>query len=414
MADSPRASCGVPSVPLMRFRSALSAATDLKTACTECAAVIGVDGEPPDLLLAFASPQLADLEDLPSELARTLRPRQLAGCSGGGVLAEGREIESGAGLALLAAWWPRVDGVAAVRTQSRLLSREELPGPDAPPSAWHELFEVERESIRGFAIFPDPWSFPVTPLLDGLDYAFHGVPKFGGLVSGSGGTTDQHLFLDDRHHGRGAVVVAFAGDLRIDTVVTQGCRPIGRPGTVTEGTGQDLMRVDDRTALGFLQEQIDALDETETEMARRSTMFIGLAMDPFTFDAPDDGEYLMRNIVGLDRQRGSLTIAGRPSAGRKIRFHLRDATASDDDLRRVLAGALKGPPPTGALLFACLGRGRDLYGDADHDSRAFRDAFGPVPIGGFFCNGEIGPVGVQTYLHGYTAVFALFRPGTDA
>src|SRR5262249_49623864 len=92
---------------------------------------------------------------------------------------------------------------------------------------------------------------------------------------------------------------------------------------------------------------------------------------------------------------------------------LRDKETSADDLNQVLNTYLSRAGHdhvTGALLFSCLGRGEYLYGKASHDTLSFQKKLGTIPIAGFFCNGEIGPVGGTTYLHGYTSCFALFRP----
>ncbi len=389
----------------MRFFTALSTARDRDSACTEAVAKLrtALGAAEPDLLIAFASPSLGELGAIPALVLPSSGAREFAGCSGGGVIAEGHEIEDAPGIALIAAQMPGCD------IEVRALQRVELPSPDAPPAAWHALFRSPPERIRGFIVLPDPWTFPVSVLLEGLDYAFPHAPKIGGLVSGGDRAGLHRMFAGPVTLERGAIVIAFAGDVAIEAIVAQGCRPFGRAGTVTEGAGQELVTVNGRSALDFLQDQIDSLDENGIESVKRSPMFIGLATDPFALDAGDDGEYLMRNIVGLDRKKGSLAIAGRPAIGRKVRFHLRDREASESDLQRAFARADHGPPPAAALLFSCLGRGRSLFGDADHDTRAFLDRFGEIPLAGFFCNGEIGPVGPGTYLHGYTSAFALFR-----
>ncbi|MBI5850370.1 MAG: FIST C-terminal domain-containing protein [Planctomycetes bacterium] len=389
----------------MQFRTALSTARDPDAACDEAIASLrAAFGEAsPDLVLAFATPKLGDLDRIPARLAAAFPSSAIAGCSGGGVIGAGHEIEETAGLTVLAGRLPRC------KVEVRVLQQQDLPDPDAPPGAWHALFATPHDRIRGLLVLPDPWRFPVAALLTGLDYAFPNAPKIGGLVSGGEQAGTQRVFAGETSLDQGAVVVAFSGEVIVEAVVAQGCRPIGRAGTVTAGSGQDLVTVDGQPALAFLKAQIDSLDERELEIIRSSPMFIGLAMDPFAADAPDEGEYLMRNIVGLDRKRGSLAIAGRPSVGRKIRFHLRDRDASETDLRRSFARVPASPKPAAALLFACLGRGVGLYGDADHDTRAFLSHFGDVPIAGFFCNGEIGPIGANTHLHGYTSAFALIR-----
>lgn len=393
----------------MRFRSTLSTARRLDDACAETIAELRrsfVD-EDPDLVMAFATPSLGDLDEIPRRLAKAFPRSLLGGCSGGGVIGDGHEVEDRPGMALLAGRLP------GATIETRVLRRDELPNPDAPPSTWHALFETPSARVRGLIVLPDPWRFPVGTLLTGLDYAYPDCPKVGGLVSGGDHAGAQRVFAgrgaDAKALDDGALVVVFGGQVEIAAIVAQGCRPIGRVGTITAGSGQDLVAVDGQPALAFLKSQIDSLDERELEIVRSSPMFVGLAMDPFAAETPDEGEYLMRNIVGLDRERGSLAIAGRPGVGRKIRFHLRDREASDCDLQRAFRRVQASPAPAAALLFSCLGRGKGLYGEADHDSRAFLERFGRVPLAGFFCNGEIGPVAGATYLHGYTSAFALIR-----
>jgi small ligand-binding sensory domain FIST len=387
----------------MRFRSALSTARDAVTAAAECQAEIAADAAtPPDLVLVFAAPSLTNVDRAGPELFASLRPRTLCGCSGRGVLANGREIESRPALAVIAAWLPGVEVHAEVFT--------ELPSPDAPPSEWRRMLGLVDSDLRGIVILADPWSTPTADLLDGLDFALPGVPKFGGLVSGSATAADQHLFLADQSLQRGFALISFRGAIAIESIVSQGCRPLGRVGTVTEGLGQNLVRVDGQRAIDFLHDQIHGLSEAELEGIQRATMFIGLATNPLAATPPSDRDFLMRDIVGVDRAKGSIAIAGRTGAGRKIRFHLRDAAASAEDLDRALERARRRGPIAGALMFTCLGRGRDLYGEAHHDSRALMRHFGETPLAGFFCGGEIGPIAGRTHLHGYTSSLALFRP----
>ena len=62
-----------------------------------------------------------------------------------------------------------------------------------------------------------------------------------------------------------------------------------------------------------------------------------------------------------------------------------------------------------ALVFTCNGRGTRLFDDAHHDARMLEEALGPVPVGGFFAAGELGPVGGRNFVHGFTASMALLR-----
>jgi small ligand-binding sensory domain FIST len=394
----------------MPFHAALSTASDLETACREIAASVrGALGDAPlDLLLVFAGPAYGDLHALPGFLLDVLPAQHLIGTSGDGILASGREIEDGPALAVLAA---RFDGVGI---HPHHLEPGDLPDPDAPPRAWAERLGLDAEAARGFVLLPDPYSFPITRLLDGLDYAFPGATVVGGLASGGQGPGRNFLFLGRTAFRSGTVVVGLSGAIRVDAVVAQGCKPIGAAGTITRCDGHELPQIDGRPALRFLEEQMRGLDEADLELARRAPLFVGLAMDPFAVETPEPGEFLIRQILGIDREHGSLAIAGAPRSGRRVRFHLRDRHTSADDLERSLDQRQGAGRPDAALLFSCMGRGEHLYGEPDHDSSTFLRAVGRSPLAVFFCNGEIGPVGGSTHLHGYTSVFALLREGADA
>jgi small ligand-binding sensory domain FIST len=123
------------------------------------------------------------------------------------------------------------------------------------------------------------------------------------------------------------------------------------------------------------------------------------------------GDLLVRNLVGADEETGALAVGAELRPMTVAQFVLRDARTAAEDLRRLLVrhrGA-SARAPAGALLFSCVGRGAGLFGRPDHDTGLFVESLGPAPLGGFFCNGEIGPVGGMTFLHGYTSAFALFR-----
>ena len=125
------------------------------------------------------------------------------------------------------------------------------------------------------------------------------------------------------------------------------------------------------------------------------------------------GDFLIRNVLGADPQSGALAIGERLRRGQTVQFHVRDARTSAEDLDSLLGRFASTPASAdlrGALLFSCLGRGVNLYGRPDHDTDLFRVHLGALPLGGFFCNGQIGPVSGATHLHGFTSSFGLFRP----
>jgi small ligand-binding sensory domain FIST len=219
------------------------------------------------------------------------------------------------------------------------------------------------------------------------------------------------LFEGGKVKRSGAVGVAFAGDLSVETVVAQGCRPVGKPMVVTECERNVIRKLDARTPLEVIRGLFDGAETRERRLIRRSLQ-IGIVMDPLS-DQFAAGDFLIRNVIGAEEQTGAVAVGELVREGQVVQFHVRDAEAADEDLRVMLeryVERLDGDEPAAALLFQCLGRGQHLFGAPDHDTSVFNEMVAAVPIAGFFCNGEIGPVGGTTFLHGYTSSFALFRP----
>jgi small ligand-binding sensory domain FIST len=235
------------------------------------------------------------------------------------------------------------------------------------------------------------------------------------------GSSSGGLFCGQHYYRSGVVGVALSGNLVLDTIVAQGCRPIGRPYWITESDRNIIfeMRSDGEDSsndspLDLLREMVQRdLNPIDQDLAKQS-LFVGIAQNAFK-QPLESGDFLIRNLLGFDPRNGALAIGDRIRTGQRIQFHLRDAKASADDLDTLLQRyrheTFGQPAPAGALLFSCLGRGMDLYGRSDFDSGLFAEYMsGTVPLGGVFCNGEIGPVGSTTFLHGYTSVFGIFRP----
>jgi small ligand-binding sensory domain FIST len=246
--------------------------------------------------------------------------------------------------------------------------------------------------------------------MQGLDYAFAKSVKLGGLASGGNRGGMNALFCDDKVYRTGAVCAALSGNVQVDSVVAQGCRPIGHPMRVTKCLDNFLIELDGEPAVHVLKEALMKLNPADQKLAYNS-LFLGVVMDEFKDDFRG-GDFLIRNIIGIEQKSGALMVGEVLRKERTVQFHLRDAATSSEDLRLMLKNYTQqqnGGNPAGALLFSCLGRGRHLYGESNHDSECFREFLGDVPLGGFFCNGEIGPVGGTTFLHGYTSSFGIFR-----
>lgn len=392
----------------MKWSSAVSDKFSLAEAFAETAYSIHQDmGEaPPDLLVAFVSAHHSpEYESLPQLVSDHFGQTLLLGCSGGGVIGAGTEIEERPGFAITAARLP------GVQINSFHIEDEALPDGDAPPEEWGGLVSTAWGQKADFLILADPFTVDGERLLMGLDYAFPDSSKIGGLASGAQQKGGNALYLGDAVYKSGVVGVSLSGNIELDTVVAQGCRPIGEPMQVTGCRKNILTEVDGKTPFEVLREVFAGLQKRDRELAQHS-LFMGVVMDELN-ESPQQGDFLIRNIVGVDAQKGVLAVGEMLKEGQTVQFHLRDAETSSQDLDAMLEQYMADKSThqeSGALLFQCLGRGANLYGRPDHDTNMFKEIVGDLPLTGFFCNGEIGPVGGSTFLHGYTSSFGIFRP----
>jgi len=396
----------------MKWATSVSRGVDLDEAIAGCAAELREElgNGPVTLALVFVTPHYAGrYREIPTLVLDHLGAGALLGCSAGGVIGGGEEVEGSPAVTLTAA---RMEGVEV--HGFHLGGPDALPDLDGPPDAWEELAGVRSGEGPQFVLLADPFTSDPVTLLSGLDYAFPGAAKIGGLASGASAAGDGALFLGEDRYAGGVAGIALTGEVAVDTVVAQGCKPVGEVMRVTACQNNVLHELDGRPAFEALEEVYTKLDERDRELAQ-SALFVGVLMDEFE-DDPGPGDFLIRNLIGVDPQRGSLAVGERLQEGTRLQFHLRDAEASAEDLHAVLTGYERDPGSaagevSGALLFSCLGRGEGLYGEPGFDTGVFREHLGPVPVGGFFCNGEFGPVGGTSFLHGYTSSFGLFRPG---
>ena len=392
----------------MKWASAISETTSLDGAIEECVTQIKkqLDDVPPELAVIFVSSHYESEYDQTVEMVREkLGSPRVFGCSGGGIIGGGQEVEQRAAVSITAASLP---GVEMVEFH---LDGDDLPDMDAGPTPWEELVKVTPSQEPQFVILADPFSFPVQNLIMGLDFAFAASVKIGGLASGAQQEGGNALFLGDKVYRSGAVGIALHGNIEVDTVVAQGCRPIGRSMRITGSRRNLLLELDDTPPLKVLKDIFQTLNERDQGLMRHS-LFLGVVMDEL-LDDPQQGDFLIRNVVGMDERTGSIAVGELLKEGQLVQFHLRDAETSAQDLTAVLgryAADNRENTIEGALLFSCLGRGEYLYGRPNHDTGIFQEHLGSVPLGGFFCNGEIGPVSGTTFLHGYTSSFGIFRP----
>ena len=362
-------------------------------------------GDDVHLALLFASS--AYREEFPDMVARAHQltgARLLIGCSGQGVIGAGREVEGEPALALLAFSLPGAE-LTAVHFNQEDVER------CRDPQDWHRLTGVEPESVSAWFLFADPFTMNTEALLDGLSAGYPGTPLVGGLASGDHRLRGTHVFFNGETYDHGAVALAISGPYTVRTIVSQGAAPIGETWTITGARGPIIETIAQRPAYQVLEDTVRALSPEMQQRAQRN-LLVGLAMDEYQSEFRR-GDFLIRNLTGIDRERGTLAVGALPRVGQTLQFQLRDPEAADEDLRELLGRAreeLGGSEPVGALLCSCNGRGVGLFGEPDHDARTLADLLGPIAVAGFFCNGEIGPVGEQNFLHGFTASIALVIP----
>jgi len=390
---------------VMRWASAVSDAPSFTKAVNNAAEQVmdQLDDRVPDLVLVFVSFHHAPSFYSVNELLRShFGSAQIIGCSGAGVIGGAIEIERRPGISITAACLPDVE-ITPFHVQ-----QDDLPTQDSGPDAWEDLTGVSVEADPAFLIFTDPFTLETDRLISGLDFAYPRGPKIGGLASGGAEETPHALFEAGKTRSEGAVGVALTGNIQIDTVMAQGCRPIGEPMVVTKSEKNIIQQLGTSTPLEILRDLFSQGVEKDRWLMRRALQ-VGVVMDRFATEF-GAGDFLIRNVMGMDEDTGALIVGDVVQEGQIVQFHLRDADAAREDLVSVLDRYDQNNPekhPEAALMFSCVSRGQHLFRRPNHDSEIFSEMIASIPLSGFFCNGEIGPVGGTTFLHGYTSSFGL-------
>ena len=394
----PTYTCAVGSRTLTcRIGAGLSTSESARDAAREAASEArggALAGADVDLAFVFLSPaHLVEAEAAAEAVREELAPRHLLGCVAEGVVGRVRELEEGPAVAV----WAGV-----------------LPGAEVECFHAAALRKDDGIAVVGFpelddpglvALLVDPFTFPAGSFLTRLNETHERIPLVGGIAAGGGRPGAQALILDDAVHAEGAVGAVVSG-LPVLTVVSQGCRPIGREAVITRCEGNVVYELAGKPAVERLRGEIAALSSEEQALAARGIL-AGVVIDE---NRPqyETGDFLMRGLLGAEQATGALVLGDTARVGQTLRFFVRDAASADADLRRSLAHAPGRGRPAGALLFTCNGRGTNMFPQPDHDARVTVEALGTQAVAGFFCGGEIGPVGGKTFLHGFTATLAVF------
>jgi small ligand-binding sensory domain FIST len=370
--------------------AAVSAATE---------AVRRLGGKEPALAVVFASAHFSSQADAVLDAVHdAAAPRALIGCVAEAVVGPGWEVESEPAVSV---WMASV--AADVRTFHCTFHRS---GDDGTFSGWPD------DPAPAYLVIADPYTFPAELLLRSInDRAAFVV---GGMASGGRAPGETRLFLDGDVVTSGAVGIALSGNVEVLALVSQGCRPIGRPLTVTRSEGNVIFELGGKAPLQRLQELYASLPEHDRALMSQG-MLVGRVIDEYKTEF-ERGDFLVRGLIGADPNSGAIALGDSVGVGETIQFHVRDEASADEDLRATLKVARDSVGErriAGGLLFTCNGRGSRMFSTPHHDAALIASELGNPPVAGFFCAGELGPIGGKNFVHGFTASMAIFSDDVD-
>ena len=388
----------------LSFASALSTLADSEAATEAVIDQVDVPGRgPADLITVFASMHHA--EALPRIGAR-LRDRfggQVIGCTCEGVIGSGREVQDQAGLSVMVGVLP------GATVQPFDYEQIDMAAVVDAPAALHEAVDAPIEQLRCVLLLADPFSTPIVGLLPAFDAAFPGVAVVGGMASGGRQARHNRLVLGDHLIRDGAVGLAISGDIDVQTTVSQGCRPVGRPMVITQAKRHILQGLGGRNALEAVQGIAQDLSPDDQHLLQSNGIFFGRVINEYQ-ERFGRGDFLVRNVIGVDPDEGYIAINDpQVRVGQTVQLHVRDQKAAVEDFELLLQGQRVHGPGSGALLFSCTSRGARLFDRPNADATMVGDALGHPPLAGFFAAGELGPIGGRNFIHGHTASLAVFR-----
>ncbi|WP_419841302.1 FIST signal transduction protein [Candidatus Poriferisodalis sp.] len=361
-------------------------------------------GAQPDVAVLFTSGSHIDnTEDIAAAVAELLRPEAFIGTTACSVAAGEREIEEQTAAVL---WAGSLGSVQAPRARAVLLDPSGVGegGIEQIDAAFDEVNTTGRHSM---ILLADPYTYPVDIAMERWAERWPGVGILGGLSSGGSMPGINRIVVDGDVFLSGAAVLVLGGSTGVTHVVSQGCRPIGQPYIITEAQGNVVRSLGGMPPYQRLQQIIAKLDPADRRLVQRG-LHVGRVTDERKVDF-ERGDFLIRGVVGADRDSGAIAIGDEAPVGATVQFHIRDARTADEDLRAALEHA---PATGGALLFTCNGRGTHLFDEPHHDAALLAEHTG-AEVAGMFCAGEIGPVGSRSYLHGFTASMALFHDADE-
>jgi small ligand-binding sensory domain FIST len=388
----------------MPFASGLSTEASTAAALLDvCSLVRKQLADTADLAVVFFSVHHREhADEVVRVVQERLSPRCLIGCVGEAIVGNDQEIEHGPALSLWAAKWMQPVEMASFH----LVLERTSEGPSL--LGWPDSLVDAQPKQSAILLLGDPFTLPVDLFLEQINDSHPALPVLGGMASGIRGPGMCRLLCDGAVYDQGGVGVLLQGATGLRSIVSQGCRPIGTHMVITKAEENIIEGLGGKPPLAQLQQLWQELSAEEQNLFQQG-LHIGRVINEYqgTFQR---GDFLVRNVLGLDKTSGALAITDRVRVGQTVQFHVRDAATADEDLHALLqrdVGA-HARRPAAALLFTCNGRGTRLFPQAHHDVRALRQEAGVIPVAGFFAQGELGPIGGQNFIHGFTASIALF------
>jgi small ligand-binding sensory domain FIST len=388
----------------MPFAVAQSKLSDSSAALIAvCAEALERLSRRPQLAIVFYSPEhRLPLAKGIKHLQLTLGECPLIGVQGESIICNEEEIEQSPCLSLWLARWEKSMSIETFRLEIAQTSE----GPNI--LGWPDGLQDTAESEAGMILFGDPYSFDIDFCLQEINRAHPGLQVAGGMASGAHGPGPHHLLRDGDPVEQGAVGALIKGESPIRTIVSQGCRPIGRSFIVTAAEANVVLALGGKSALDQLRTMWDDLGGMERSLAQQG-LHLGRVINEYQ-SSFGRGDFLVRNVIGFDQDTGAMAVNDRIRVGQTVQFHVRDAQSAHEDLETLLKANIPAAGvPAGALLFTCNGRGTRLFQESSHDARLVSEHACGCPLAGFFAQGEIGPVGGRNFIHGFTASIALFR-----
>lgn len=394
--------------PKPKFAASLSLAAATEDAVAEVLreALEGL-AAPVDLAMVFVSTHhKAHLETIAKQLCDKLGTHAVYGCTGEAIVGNGREAEDTPAISLWVAHLPETTILPMHLEFQRTPDGGTIVG-------WSEQLPTAWEADAAALVLGEPFSFPADLLLERINEDHPGVPVIGGMASGGYQPGENLLIFGDQVLDSGGILIYLHGAVHVRSLVSQGCRPIGEPIVITKAERNIIYELGGMPALVRLEKLFRELPVADQQLVNNG-LHVGRVVDEYQV-ARAQGDFLVRNVVGIEKEVGALMIGDYVRAGQTVQFHIRDEVSADAELRQLSAAASRQTVKAdAALVFTCNGRGTRLFSSPHHDATCLNNALGDLPMAGFFAMGEMGPIGTKNFLHGFTASVALLGPKADA